>query len=68
MCVVYYDYEAEELAYQDEFTSDTIQFAAESTDGIYTNLLQPVFRNGKMLREYTLQEIRDRIYSSEGGF
>ena len=77
MCVVYYDYEGfnipapgkEVITYQDEFISKTIDSASYLSSGrIGPNLLQPIFRDSKMLKEYTLQEIRDRIHSSEGGF
>lgn len=29
------------------------------------NLLQPVFRDGKMLKEYTLQEVRNRLHGGK---
>lgn len=40
------------LKYKDEYTSETIP------EG---NLLEPVFRDGRMLRDYTLDEIRQRL-------
>ena len=40
------------LKYKDEYTSETIP------EG---NLLQPVFRNGKLLKDYTMDEIRQRL-------
>ena len=29
------------------------------------NLLQPVFRNGQLLKDYTLDEIRQRLHGGE---
>ena len=40
------------LKYKDEYTSENIP------EG---NLLEPVFRDGKMLKDYTLDEIRQRL-------
>ncbi|MBQ3080743.1 MAG: nicotinate phosphoribosyltransferase [Clostridia bacterium] len=54
LCFVYE--EDGELKYKDEYTSETIP------EG---NLLKPVFRDGKMLREYTLDEIRQRLNGGE---
>lgn len=50
LCFVYE--EDGELKYKDEYTSETIP------EG---NLLVPVFRDGKMLVDYTLDEIRQRL-------
>ncbi len=51
LCFVYMD-EDGKLAYRDGYTSEDI------TDG---NMLEPVFRDGKMLKEYTLSEIRSKL-------
>jgi len=51
LCFVYE--EDGELKYKDEYVGSNIP------DG---NLLQPIFRNGKMLKEYTIHEIRDRLH------
>ncbi len=51
LCYVYRD-ENGILNYKDNFTSSTIP------DG---NLLEPVFRDGKILHEYTLNEIRQTL-------
>ena len=51
LCYVYGD-ENGILNYKDNFTSSTIP------DG---NLLEPVFRDGKILHEYTLNEIRQTL-------
>lgn len=51
LCHVYYDKDGK-LSYSDGFTTSTIP---------ENNLLQPVFRNGRLLREYTLSEIRERL-------
>ncbi|MCL2496847.1 MAG: nicotinate phosphoribosyltransferase [Clostridiales bacterium] len=59
MCVVYRDAKGK-VDYQDGFDSSTINsFAGE-------NLLKPVFRDGEMKKEQTLQEIRDILH--EGKF
>lgn len=52
MVYVYKD-EAGELTFKDGYTSETIP-----TD----NLLQPVFKDGKMLKEYTFEEIRSNLH------
>jgi len=59
MCVVYRD-ENKKLNYQDGFdTSTIVSFSGE-------NLLKPVFRDGKLVKEQTLQEIRAILH--EGNF
>ena len=45
-----------ELKYTDGYVRSTIP------DG---NLLQPIYRDGKMLKEYSLQEIRNRLHGGE---
>ena len=42
--------------YKDEFVSATIP---------ENNLLQPVFRNGVLLKEESLYDIRDRLHKGE---
>jgi nicotinamide phosphoribosyltransferase len=59
MCVVYRDTNGN-LNYQDGYDTTTI----DSFEG--ENLLKPVFRDGKMMKEQTLQEIRGILH--EGGF
>ncbi len=51
LCYVYRN-EDGELWYQDGYTADTIP------DG---NLLQPIFRDGKLIKEYTLAEVRSNL-------
>ncbi len=51
LCYVYRN-ENGELAYKDEYTSENIP------DG---NLLETVFKDGKLIKEYTLKEIRKRL-------
>jgi len=59
MCVVYRNSKGN-LDYRDGYDSNTIKtFEGE-------NLLKPVFKNGKMLKEQTLQEIRAILH--EGKF
>lgn len=68
MCIVYYDHNMHDFAYQDDLERYPIEESLKLSSGKSENLLKPVFKNGKMLREYTLQEIRERIHFSEGGF
>ncbi len=51
LCYVYRN-ENGELAYKDEYTSENIP------DG---NLLETVFKDGKLIKEYTLKDIRERL-------
>ncbi|MGN9017857.1 nicotinate phosphoribosyltransferase [Lachnospiraceae bacterium HCP1S3_C3] len=51
LCYVYRN-EDGELAYKDEYASENIP------DG---NLLETVFKDGKLIKEYTLKEIRERL-------
>lgn len=50
--------ETGEISYMDGFTSASLPSTG--------NLLEPVFRDGKMVREYTLAEIRNRLH--DGAF
>lgn len=50
--------ETGEISYMDEFTSASLPSTG--------NLLEPVFRDGKMVREFTLEEIRNRLH--DGAF
>lgn len=52
MCYVYE--EDGVIKYKDEYTMETIP-----KEG---NLLEPVFRDGKMVKEYTLAEVRERLH------
>lgn len=45
-----------EITYTDGYVSSTLP------DG---NMLEPIFRNGKLIKEYTLKEIRDRLHEGE---
>ena len=47
-----------ELICEDGYDRNTLGDDAE-------NLLQPVFRDGKMVKEFTLSEIRDRLHGGE---
>lgn len=53
MCFVYK--EGNDILYKDELTLDEQKELGE-------NLLVPVFRNGKLLRDYSLSEIRNRLH------
>lgn len=57
MCRVYRGREGE-LCCQDGYDRETLDEAEE-------NLLLPVFRDGRMLKEYTLREIRQRLHGGE---
>lgn len=54
LCYVYE--ENGELKYKDEYTSENIP------DG---NLLEPVFKDGRLIKDYTLNEIRQRLNGGE---
>lgn len=57
MCCVYRD-EQGVIAYKDGYTSETIKECAD------INLLEPVFENGRMIKEYSLSEIRNRLHNN----
>lgn len=58
-CIVYPDYD-DELCYKDGLTWE------QATDyKNHENMLIPVFRNGKMLKEYSLDEIRRRLHDGK---
>lgn len=52
LCYVYYDGKGE-LAYKDEYDSTNIPS---------DNLLEPVFRDGRLIKEYTLDDVRQRLH------
>lgn len=58
LCYVYTDVN-NQIQYKDELTF-------EDMNSIEGNMLQPIFRDGQMVRECTLQEIRSTLH--EGGF
>lgn len=65
MVSVFRDEYFDELMYRDEYTKKDKEEAIEMrkahpTDEHY-EMLQPVFLNGKLVKEYNLQEIRDRL-------
>lgn len=60
ICKVYADEKTNEITYKDGFTPYTLTNTP--------NLLQTVFKNGEMVKEYTLKEIRDRLHAETGGF
>ena len=59
LCYVYRN-EDGMICYQDEYTSETIP--------IEGNILDTVFKNGRMVKEYTLNEIRNILHKETGGF
>lgn len=65
-CIVYNDPDSEALPfgdtlkYMDGYTWD------EACNIVYPeNLLQPVFKDGKLLKEYTLAEVRNRLHGGK---
>lgn len=56
MCYVYQD-ESGIITYEDEYTSEN--FPKEG------NLMETVFKDGKMVKEYSLKEIRDRLWDGK---
>lgn len=55
LCFVYRD-ENGELKYRDEYTSENIPNG---------NLLETIFKDGKLVKDYTLSEIRDRLHGGK---
>ena len=55
MCCVYLDDEGE-IAYKDGYNSK------DCPDETHGNLLKTVFKDGKMVHEYSIHEIRDNIH------
>lgn len=58
MCLVFYNADGD-LDYRDGYDALTINGCREE------NLLKPVFRNGKMLKEQSLREIRDILQAGD---
>lgn len=57
-CVVYRDPETQNYVCTDGHTFD-------ETESIKNNRLKTVFKNGKMIREFTLAEIRERLHGGK---
>jgi nicotinamide phosphoribosyltransferase len=57
MCCVFRN-EDGEITYQDDYDKNTFPKDKE-------NLLKPVFRDGKMLKEFTLKEIRETLHGGK---
>ena len=70
MCIVYRDCDQDgKIVCCDGFSYKTLKDASEFSDGtVGYNLLQTVFRDGHMIKEYTLNEIRERLHCEIGGF
>lgn len=65
LCHVHYNVEDEnqKITFEDGLKQlDYLEYECQNDGMVSYNLLQPVFRNGKMLVEYTLAEIRDRLH------
>jgi nicotinamide phosphoribosyltransferase len=56
MCIVYRD--GDDILYTDGHT-------IEEADNAENNLLKTVFKDGKLLTNYSLKEIRDRLHSGK---
>lgn len=61
MCCVTWDAEGDKLICLDNYTASTIKEVED------INLLRPVFRDSKMIKEYSLKDIRETLHG-EGGF
>lgn len=59
-CVVYRNSDGE-LKYKDGYTFEEV--VAATYEG--TNLLETVFKDGKMIKEYTLQEVRHNLHGGK---
>lgn len=57
-CSVYYDERTGDFSYKDELYPD-------QRDRDEKNVMKPVFRNGQMLKEYTLDDVRTNLYPNE---
>lgn len=60
LCRVFHD-ETGELTYEDGFDKYSFPYEKE-------NLLECVFKDGKMIKDYHLAEIRNRLHAASGGF
>jgi nicotinamide phosphoribosyltransferase len=60
LCRVFLE-ESGKISYEDGF--DKYTFPKDKV-----NLLETVFKNGKMVKEYSLSEIRNRLHAKTGGF
>lgn len=58
MCRVYHQ-EDGKITYEDELTPTSIQGE---------NMLEVVFKDGAIVKEYTLNEVRSRLHAEHGGF
>ena len=58
VCRVYHDTDGQ-IVYEDELTPATLSGE---------NMLETVFRDGVITKEYTLSEIRNRLHAENGGF
>lgn len=65
MCHVYKDANGD-ITYKDGYYNGMIDTCDIKLSDI--NLLETVFINGKLLKEQTLKEIRDRLHADNGGF
>jgi len=65
LCHVHYNVEddSQTITFEDGLRQlDLDEYVCQNDGMVSDNLLQPVFKDGKMLKEYTLAEIRDRLH------
>ena len=65
LCHVHYDFESKNytITFEDGLKQlDLDEYVCQNDGMVSDNLLKPVFKDGKMLKEYTLAEIRDRLH------
>ena len=60
LCRVFYK-DNGEITYEDGYDRNTFPYDKE-------NILECVFKDGKLIKEYRLSEIRDRLHAETGGF
>jgi len=60
LCRVFKD-ENGDITYEDGFDKNTFPYEKE-------NILECVFKDGEMVKEYSLSEIRNRLHAETGGF
>lgn len=68
LCHVHYNVEDESqtITFEDGLRQlDLDEYVCQNDGMVSDNLLQPVFKDGKMLKEYTLAEIRDRLHGGK---
>lgn len=72
LCHVHYDFEAGvatgelSITFEDGLCRNSLENYAENHDGMVSeNLLQTVFKNGRMIKEFSLHDIRKTLYGGD---